>query len=341
MLCELSSPLRMRVHRFLGIPVRSTWFRHPLDPALWCVDSEASVNVEDGQPQSFFGHAADTDQSAALQRACFELLERMLATRPFVPACRLRAGLAGRLVVDRGPVGPFPEHLLFIRGQTPPGSLPASASGLGLHCRTRSAVRHAALELAERDAVLAAWYERERLVRVHHEALPCDHRIDYYTSLDAVPLALAVLSDGDHSVFYCGASVSGTLRVAMAHARAEALHLYSNFIVRGITPALQGRQALRGNPTESLQRIALLHGASAQAMHVHLRTRVESGPVPTKVAGLESILHARFGDAARQAAYVRLGQWHGFTTVRVLIPGARTKAAMRVRHAGIVPDPFC
>ncbi len=94
------------------------------------------------------GSAAELDRSP-LARAYFELLERasLLEARGRLhPLCDARGRVLGALREDAG--------------LAPEGTpvRPARSNGLALHLSFEEACRRAALELAERDRVLRAWY---------------------------------------------------------------------------------------------------------------------------------------------------------------------------------------
>lgn len=343
MLYELNLRPQSAVHDFLGIPVLSSWFRHPLDPTLWCVDSEISVTDAQGQTHSFFGHAAGSGLQRTLRRADYEFCERMLASRAFVPSQRYDRGFAGRRLFGGGSAGLFSASSVLVREAPAAQGPQISASGLGLHRRIGQAIEHACFELIERHVLMSMWYlEKEKLASDGVERLPQGYQIRYYATPDGLPFALAVLCDEDRSVFFCGSSVRSGIEAAKTHARNEALHLFSNFLVKGIAPSTPS-SLLRGNVAASIERLALLHGASARAMHAHLDTRIVMRAArAAKASTLKGILETRFR-RLDDAAYVTLGRWRQLVTVRVLVPEALTKNRVRQRFCGtgIVTDPFC
>jgi len=343
MLLELSRPeVEVFLHDFEEMPVRSSWFTHPLDPDLWCVDSEVSVRGEEDFDHSFFGYSASGNREQALANSCHEIVERLLATRLFQGNARVEAGWSCRTIFGDEPAGQAGADAILVRERQ---HASGSASGLGLHETRETAVLHGLGELIERHLLMRWWYAGDILLhRTRREDLRAGFSIDYYSTSDIVPLSLAVLHDREESMIFCGAAVKASWQEAEAHAREEALHLSTNHLVKRLFDDNPTGAGLRGNVAETISRVARLHGPAAHAMMDHIRRRTLAYASPAiKSSNWEKIAEAAFGEVG-SLRYACLGRWAGrLEGVRVLAGRALTKNDARRQWAAsaLVMDPFC
>lgn len=332
-------------HAFHGMPVRSSSFVHPLDGSLLCVDSAVSISDAGGCEQLFFGHAAGSGREQAVARSCGEILERLLASRAVFSDAELASGWRGRYIFRDGETAPYRPAQVLVRENAADGDV-ASASGLGLGpvSAPDAAIAHACLELVERHILVSMWYAGTPLTALGGaEQFDGGYRLDGYTTLDGVPFVLAVLSAPGRRGMYCGSAVRASVAEALAHARAEALQLATNFLVRDMAHEPTSGP-WQGNVAATIVRMASLEGESARALHAHLAKRIVPAPARPcrKLADWRAIVRAALPDSEDISA-IRLGSWGDFRAVRVIADGARTKNAMRRLHAhsGHIADPFC
>lgn len=347
MLRQLTTPgiARWR-HEFDGIPVHSSSFAHPLDADLVCVDSAVSVQDGAGREQVFFGHAAGAGRDEALRRSCCEILERLLASRTVFSDEQLASGWRGRYLFRDGDTAPYtPAQVLVREPAAAHAGTSASGLGLGMLSAPDDAIAHASLEIVERHLLVSAWYARMPLTALGEaESLSAGYRLHCYTSMDAVPFVLAVLSAPRQQGFYCGSAVRTSLAEARVHARAEALQLATNFLVKGMSAAGRTGNHWRGNVAATIARMASLEGDNAVALHAHLAScvRPAAAAPSVKLGDWRAIVQAVL-PRHQDIAVVQLGRWGAFGAVRVMADGAHTKNAMRRLHAhsGHIDDPFC
>lgn len=203
-----------------------------------------------------YGHAADRDPRRARGRAIAEALERYAAaicdparllelgdpavTRAIsVPPDRVRVvgewaperwrWVAGRSVAS-GDAWFVPACLVFLPyaylGGEPPLTA-QSSSGLAIAWSREAAVRHALLELVERDALMRAWQADIRFEICSERALadgtlytcrvPCSW---------SASVALALLERGEAPYCSAGIAARADLADAMAAAEAEAIGVF-------------------------------------------------------------------------------------------------------------------
>lgn len=344
MLPELTeSRLEVLQHEFFGVPVHSTWFPHPLDASLYCVESTVRFTCGGCDEHAYFGHAARPDLEAAIFGSCCEILQKMLASLALFSHKQFTGGLRGRYLFRAGQAGPYFAHQLLLGEKEAGAAAVASTNGLGLHQNIGLAIEHAGLELLEQHILLSMWYFGRALVRLDaSEHLDNGYRIDYYTTDDAIPFVLAVLSASGQDVFFCGSSLRCKFAEAIAQARSEALQLSAKFFVKGLFSPANGNLAFHGKVAQTMARVAYLRGSSAAAMHAHLASRLlpATGKI-RKAEGFGEILGLAFR-RLQDIHYVALGRWQDFVLVRVLIDEALTPRQMQhaYRATGHIPDPF-
>ncbi len=344
MLPELiESRLEVLQHEFFGVPVHSTWFTHPLDAGLHCVESTVRFTSRGCDEHAYFGHASHQDLEAAVSGSCCEILQKMLASLALFSHKQSAAGLRGRYLFRAGQAGPYFARQLLLGEKEAGAAAVASTNGLGLHRNIGMAIEHASLELLEQHILLSMWYSGRPLVRLDEtEHLDNGYYIAYYTTDDRLPFVLAVLSSIDQDVFFCGSSLKCDFTEAFAQARGEALQLSAKFFVKGLFSPANGNLAFHGKVAQTMARVAYLRGASAAAMHAHLASRlVPASAEIRKADGFKEILGLAFR-RLDDIHYVALGRWQDFVLVRVLIDEALTPGQMRhAYHAtGHIPDPF-
>lgn len=337
------SRLEVQLHEFFGVPVHSTCFLHPLDARLHCVESTVRFTSGGCDEHAYFGHAAGRDPEAAIFASCSEILQKMLASLALFSHKQFAGGLPGRYLFRAGQAGPYFAHQLLLREKEAGAPAVASTNGLGLQRHLGAAIEQASLELLEQHILLSMWYSCRLLVPLDAaEQLQNGYRIAYYTTDDAIPFVLAVLSSAQQDVFFCGSALSCNFSEACEQARSEALQLSAKFFVKGLFSPAQGNQAFHGKVAQTMARVAYLRGASAVAMHAHLASRLAatSGKI-RKADGLKEILGLAFR-RLDDIHYVALGRWQDFVLVRVLIDEALTPSQMRhaYRATGHLPDPF-
>jgi ribosomal protein S12 methylthiotransferase accessory factor YcaO len=339
----IESRLEVLQHEFFGVPVHSTWFLHPLDARLHCVESTVRFTSGGCDEHAYFGHAARQDLDAAVFASCSEILQKMLASLSLFSRKQFASGLPGRYLFRAGQAGPYFAHQLLLGEQEAGAAAVASTNGLGLHRHIGLAIEQASLELLEQHILLSMWYSGRPLVPLDAtEHLHNGYRIVYYTTDDAIPFVLAVLSSAEQDVFFCGSALRCKFSEALEQARSEALQLSAKFFVKGLFSPAQGNQAFHGKVAQTMARVAYLRGASAVAMHAHLASRLASpSRAIRKADGFKEILGLAFR-RLDDIHYVALGRWQDFVLVRVLIDEALTPSQMRhaYRATGHIPDPF-
>jgi YcaO cyclodehydratase, ATP-ad Mg2+-binding len=344
MLPELIEPrIEVLQHEFFGVPVHSTWFSHPLDARLHCVESVVSFTSRDSREYAYFGQASSENLDAAVFGSCCEILERMLASHSLFGDEKKAGGLCGRYLFRAGRAGPYFPHQLLLRDQEAVASTVASTSGLGLHSDIALAIECASLELVEQHILLSMWYAGRPLIkRDEIEYLDNGYHIAYYTTDDRLPFVLAVLSSVNQDVFFCGSSVKCQFSKAFDDARNKALQLSAKFFVKRLFSPINGNLAFHGRVAETIARVAYLRGASAAAMHAHLASKlVTVSGENRKAEDFKDILALAFR-RLDDIHYVPLGRWRDFVLVRVVIDEAVTRDQMRhaYRATGHIPDPF-
>jgi hypothetical protein len=304
------------------IPIRFSWFHHPLDPNLIVSDSAASIRDKQSIPHNFFGHAAGYDLQEVIHRSCYEAMERMLAFSPSFSERTIQDGfLAKTIFWNEIQEKKIPAELLLVRTES---SL-SSASGLGLHSDKNLAIEHAIYELIERDILCRIWYLDYQLYKIKNEPIDDIYFIEYYTVVNiSIPFVLAIVKSKTNPIMYCGSRCSASWGISLEKAREEALLLIT-----------------------TINRLNTLYGETAAKQEEHLLSKLSTSQNNTDLinTNFKQIISTYLKNL-NHLYVAELRQWGTFYLVKAFSDELLTKPLVRkmVQNntiPSVPPDPFC
>lgn len=320
------------------IPIRFSWFHHPLDPNLIVSDSAASIRDKQSISHNFFGHAAGYDLQEVIHRSCYEAMERMLAFSPSFSERMIQDGfLAKTILSNEIQEKKIPAELLLVRTEN---SL-SSASGLSLHSDKNLAIEHAIYELIERDILCRIWYLDYQLYKIKNEPIDDIYFIEYYAVVNiSIPFVLAIVKSKTNPIMYCGSRCSASWGISMEKAREEALLLITNLLCR----QKDGRE---GNRLDTINRINTLYGETAAKQEEHLLSKLSTvqNNVELTNTNFKQII-SKYLKNLNHLYVADLRQWGSFYLVKAFSDELLTKPLVRemVQNniiSSVPPDPFC
>jgi hypothetical protein len=320
------------------IPIRFSWFYHPLDPNLIVSDSAASIRDKQSIPHHFFGHAAGYDLQEAIHRSCYEAMERILAFSSSFSERTLQEGFVAKTIFSNEvQEKKFPAELLLVRTD----NLLSSASGLSLHSNKSLAIEHAIYELIERDLLCKIWYLNYQLYQLQNEQIDNTYFIEYYTVVNiSIPFVLAIVKSKTTPIMYCGSRCSASWELSLKKAREEALLLITNLLCR----QKDGRE---GNRLDTIDRLNTLYGETAAKQEEHLLSKLSPTQYNNDLidTNFEQIISEYF--KSLNLLYVaELRKRGNFYLVKAFSDELITKPLVRVMAQNnqtpvVPPDPFC
>lgn len=321
-----------------NIPLRYSYFQHPLDEEIIVVDCMSAVKDEYENSHHFFGHAAGYDYAEALMRAGYEVIERMLAFQCTFSTAELANGFISKQIFDDSSTG---KQITYDQVLVRTINHMSSASGLGLHSNKKLAIEHGVYELIERDILCKIWYFDNKVVLLKREELSKDFYIEFYTDLQShLPFVLAIIKSHQQRIMYCGSCCSGNWKRSFNKAREEALHLLTNYLCRD-------QQSATGNNADTISRINKLYGENAERLNQYFEQKIvnPSGFNSYRDNVFEEIVHLYFDDIS-QLRIVDIRKWGSLYLIKAMSNSVISKQMARqmVTEKLIninVPDPFC
>ena len=320
------------------VPLRFSWFQHPLDLNLIISDGASSIRDKQGVAHHFFGHAAGYDLQEVINRSCYEVLERMLAFAPSYSTCKLQEGfLAKTIFAEFVREKLIPPESILVRTE----NQLASASGLSLHSNLDLAIQHALYELIERDILCKVWYLDYKLYQIKIEPLNDEYFIEYYSVINvSFPFILAIVKSKNHSIMYCGSRCSANWEYSLQKAKEEALLLVTNMLCRQ-------KNSTVGNRLDTVNRLNTLFGETAAKQEKYLASKLHPTLKYTHFedTNFESIIYEYVKDL--DLLYIaELRKWGDFYLVKAFSDELLTKPLVRLmvenhQIATVPPDPFC
>lgn len=321
------------------IPLRFSWFHHPLDSNLIISDSASSIRDKEGISHQFFGHAAGYVLQEVIHRSCYEVLERILAFGPSYSDIELHKGFVARPVIDDLLVEEkiLPSEAILVRTK----NKESTASGLGIHTDRVLAIEHAVYELIERDLLCRLWYLDYQVCKIKNELLKDGYYIEYYTVIDTfIPFVLAVVKSTNNPIMYCGSCCSSNWDLSLEKARAEALLLVADALCRK-------RDSIIGNRLDTINRLNTLYGEMAEKQEEHLANKLRHSNIVYQFNNtcFKDIVHEYFKNT--NYLYIApLRKWGKFHLVKAICENILTKPKVRLMVENniipaVIPDPFC
>ncbi|PWY54578.1 hypothetical protein DGG96_11365 [Legionella qingyii] len=320
------------------IPIRFSWFYHPLDSNLIISDSVSSIRDKQSISHRFFGHAAGYDLEEVVHRSSYEVLERMLSFSASYSEKKLHEGfLAKTIFAEETQEKRISAESILVRTNNEL----ASASGLSLHVNLDLAIQHAVYELIERDILCRLWYFDYQLYQIKRELVKDDYFIEYYTVVNIpVPFVLAIVKSKNNSIMYCGSRCSASWEYSLKKAREEALLLITDLLCRQ-------RNSNIGNRLDTIQRLNTLSGEIAAQQEEHLERKLLSNldKQHFEDTSFEKIISKYFKNLS--LLYVaELRQWGSYYLVKAFSEELLTKPLVRTmvqnnKISAVPPDPFC
>lgn len=326
-------------HNFFDVPVLSQYYQHPLDQDLFFAESLVSFVDKSGEKSSFYGASSNKDYLSAIRVSCYEIFERMLASRAFYSDDEIAQGFSSYYLFSNQPTSKIiPAENVLIRGQSDKLNKIISASGLGFNSSITHAISHATLELLERHILCKIWYDNWHVHEIDSpEQLPEQYKISFFTVDLGIPFVMALITCENNPIFFTGSSLSNNFYLAKLKARSEALHLLTNLLFGKL-------ESQFGNPTESINIIKTLVGEDAVK-----RLNFFNNKINKKLLSLDSsnisllqICKNILLDPEK-IEVIELKRWKDFRLVRVYTDEAWTKNKLRYTFmkSNHVPDPFC
>ncbi|MDR3503880.1 MAG: YcaO-like family protein [Legionella sp.] len=320
------------------IPIRFSWFYHPLDPNLIVSDSAASIRDKHSISHNFYGHAAGYDLQEVIDRSCYEAMERMLAFGPSFSERTIQDGfLAKTIFSNEVQEKKIPAEFLLVRTEN---SL-SSASGLSFHSDKNLAIEHAIYELIERDILCKIWYLDYQLYKIKNEPIDDSYFIEYYAVANSsIPFVLAIVKSKINPIMYCGSRCSASWEISLKKAREEALLLITNLLCR----QKEGRE---GNRLDTINRLDTLYGETAAKQEEHLLSKISASQNNTYLidTSFKQVISKYLKDL-NHLYIAELRRWGNFYLVKAFTDELLTKPLVREmvqknKIPAVPPDPFC
>jgi len=298
--------------------------------------AKSGIFVKSGQHNTYvYGFGFNEVKENAKRASQFEALERLWATYAFHQD---KKNFIGYSLKTPNECRIFSPSQVLIGSVLTSEEKSADANGLGCHPAIDQAVNHAVLELIERHLLAEIWYEDGLVFEIKEKALIREDgwQVRFYTSLGIdVPLAIAIVSNTDKSVWVLGSALRESLSQSSEHAKNEAFMLLeSAFFENGTAYSKDIEKRL----------LSLKNKNYSHAREDFFRAKVSNKnkqiDVTSKIYSTREIVEKVLGD--NSIWIVNLFNDVRISVVRAICDFAKNPRWFRHLQSGFPPlDPFC